>query len=43
MDCESDKDQAYGLNAAYIIGNPTDKRVGFLKITLINELGGVIS
>ena len=22
------------------IGNPTDKRVGFLKITLINELGG---
>ena len=25
------------------IGNPTDKRVGFFKITLINELGGVIS
>ena len=22
------------------IGNPTDKRVGFFKITLINELGG---
>ena len=25
------------------IGNPTVKRVRFFKITLINELGGVIS
>ena len=42
---KSEKNGNPGPFARFIdfIGNPTDKRVGFLKITLINKLGGVIS
>ena len=35
--------RSHKKNLSHFIGNLTNKRVGFFKITLINELGGVIS